>query len=57
MVGQVVGDHPEVLLESGVLEHVSPLPAVGTGGVLQQKAHVAGSRLLEVDAVLDAVEG
>ena len=57
MVGQVVGDHSEVLLESGILEQVPPLPPVRPGGVLQEQSHVAGSRLLEVDAVLDVVEG
>ena len=56
MIRQVVRDHAKVPSELGILEHMAPLAAVCTGGVLQQQGNPL-TVLLEVDAILDVVDG
>ena len=48
---QVVGNHPELLLQVGILEHVPPLPAVRSRRVLQHNRD-ALPRFFVVDTVL-----
>ena len=55
MVRQVVGDQAEVLLDLVVFEQVTPLPPVGSRGVLQDERD-ALSRLFVVHAVLDTLD-
>ena len=55
MVGQVEGDDAEAIRHLLVVEQVTVLPAVGARRMQAQQRNAA-ARLLDEDAVLDAID-